>query len=595
MKLLRSGTRFVALAPLLWSMAGCGDGITLSLPPPSTVSVEVTGIVTRGGEPFDSVSVRLFGHSGCFFIFGCGTASSDMVVTGADGRYTLTWEARENSCDPLTLLLTNLRNSSESVELPLGHCGNHTANYDFVMKTKLAFVSQPRTALAAAQFQVSVAVQDISGSNVTLGRDSVTLSLGANPGGGTLSGSLTVLTVGGIAHFEVQVDQPGSGYTLVASAGGLSEATSTSFAISRSIPLSFTSVSAGSGYSCGVTDEGAAYCWGYSTLGGLGNGTNGVSSTPEPVSGGLSFASVSAGGHDTTCGVTVDGAAYCWGENYHGQLGDGAHGIANRRSTPVPVLGGLSFASVSPGLSHTCGLGVDGSAYCWGSNGDGRLGDGGTGYLGLSPRPVAGGVNFTSVSAGYYHTCGVTVTGDAYCWGQNDSGQLGDGSTTDRLTPVLVAGGLSFNSVSAAIDHTCGVTATGDAYCWGQNDYGQLGDGSTAWSAPPVRVESSGSFGSVSAGKYHTCGVTATGDAYCWGQNDSGQLGHGSTTDRLAPVLVADGLTFGSISAGRASTCGLALGGMGYCWGANWSAQLGDGTTVNRLTPVPVKGVSEGG
>ena len=296
------------------------------------------------------------------------------------------------------------------------------------MKTKLAFVSQPRAAVVSAQFEVSVAVQDVSGSKVTLGSDAVTLSLGADPGAGTLLGSLTVGSVNGLATFrDLRIEQPGSGYTLIASASGLAEATSTSFAISRSIPLSFASVSASSGHSCGVTAANDAYCWGVNSWGHLGDGTTATRSTPTLVTGGLSFASVSVGGGHS-CGVTVQGAAYCWGENVQGQLGDGTRDTTNRRSLPTAVLGGLSFASVSAGRSHTCG---------------------------------------------------VTATGDAYCWGQNPS--LGDGSTTSSPTPVLVAGGLSFASVSVGVLHICGVTVGGLGYCWGVNGAGQLGDRNHRW------------------------------------------------------------------------------------------------------------------
>jgi alpha-tubulin suppressor-like RCC1 family protein len=196
------------------------------------------------------------------------------------------------------------------------------------------------------------------------------------------------------------------------------------------------------------------------------------------------FAAMS-GGHWHTCGVTSSGSAYCWGHNLFGQLGDGT---TTDRTTPVAVSGGLTFEAVSADNSHTCGVTSSGSAYCWGLNSAGKLGDGTTTRRYTTPVAVSGGLTFEAVSAGRYHTCGLTTGGSAYCWGDNGYGQLGDGTTTDRTTPVAVSGGLTFEAVSAGGGHTCGVTSSGSAYCWGSNFYGGLGDGTTNPSYIPVRV-----------------------------------------------------------------------------------------------------------
>jgi len=298
----------------------------------------------------------------------------------------------------------------------------------------------------------------------------------------------------------------------------------------------------------------------------------------------LVFASVSAG-HSSSCGVTTDGAAYCWGQNYTGQFGDGTTRATS--SSPVPAAAGLRFATVSAGSDFACGVTIDGAGYCWGSNGLGELG-GGTSQSGsTTPVAVTGGLSFTAVAAAYAHTCGVTGTEEASCWGWNPFGQLGDGTTANRSTPGLVSGGLRFTMVSTGTYHTCAVTPSAAAYCWGGNG-GRLGDGTTNQSPVPTPVAGGLSFSGVAVAERHSCGVTTDGAPYCWGWNDDGQLGDGTTLQRTTPVPVAGGLVLRAVSAGRSHTCGVTTSGAVYCWGGNADGQLGNGTTTSSLTPVQV-------
>src|SRR3989442_1044986 len=319
--------------------------------------------------------------------------------------------------------------------------------------TKLAFTGQPTNVAAAQPITpaVQVAVQDAVGNRVPGATDAVTVALGLNPSGGTLGGTVTVKAAQGIATFaDLRIDRPGSGY-LLASAAGLSGATSTAFAVT----LTFAAVTASGLHTCGFTIvTGAPYCWGANGSGQLGDGT--MTNRSSPVLGqapaGVSFAA-GTGGAAHTWGVTAAGAAYCWGDNGFGQLGDGT---TTSQSSPVLVQAppGVSFAAVTGGVAHTCGVTAAGIAYCWGRNLEGQLGDGTTTTNRLTPVLVQApaGVSFAAVGAGDFHTCRVTATGAAYCWGANVRGQLCDPTTTThRLAPGLVKApaGVSFRAVAA--------------------------------------------------------------------------------------------------------------------------------------------------
>jgi alpha-tubulin suppressor-like RCC1 family protein len=358
-----------------------------------------------------------------------------------------------------------------------------------------------------------------------------------------------------------------------------------------SAPLSFLSISSGSYHTCGVTTGNAAYCWGSTEFGQLGDGSTAHRSRPSMVAGGLRFRQVSAG-HSHTCGVTTEKRVYCWGHNFDGELGDGTgYPINTERLTPVSVAVARRFIRVWAGMEYTCAIeDQTQAAFCWGRNVFGRLGDG-TWLTRWKPVRVHGGHDFRQLSPGFDHTCGATTDSRAFCWGGNFQGQYGNGTTVGEATPVRAGGRLLFSVVHVGGFHTCGLTLGERAYCWGANTDGQAGDGTRTRHLTPAAVAGGHRFDHLSAGETHNCAVTPDNLAYCWGDNSLGQIGNGTTgADRLRPTAVTGGLRFSGVWAGHGHSCGVTPDDRAYCWGLGYQGQLGDGSTTPRPTPVAVLG-----
>jgi alpha-tubulin suppressor-like RCC1 family protein len=321
----------------------------------------------------------------------------------------------------------------------------------------------------------------------------------------------------------------------------------------------------------------------------------------QPVeTGGQATVEVAAGARHG-CSLTSAGEVVCWGANEFGQAGQDP---SAEPATPARVLGlgpsiGLPVANVAAGDTHSCAVTDQGAVYCWGRNFRGQLGTGVT-EDSDTPQPVQGplaAIPIQTVALGASHTCSLTEDSQVWCWGHNGHGQLGDGTTAWRVEPVEVEGfpdGVTATTLAAGGNHTCAIGSDGAVYCWGANYYGQsAGDDVTSVITPTVvpLAPELGAPNLLAVGDGHTCVATDQAQTLCWGRNNAGQLGNGITQDSSVPVPVVAqlaGLPLFSLSAGGSHTCATGWNTETYCWGANDSGQLGDGTFENRAVPTQV-------
>jgi Regulator of Chromosome Condensation (RCC1) repeat protein len=386
-------------------------------------------------------------------------------------------------------------------------------------------------------------------------------------------------------------------------------------------PPKATQIAAGNQHTCAtLSGTGEVRCWGGNFAGQLGDGTIEDRAASAPVvldeASRLPLnASALALGNGHSCGVEVGARARCWGGNASGQLGDGT---AIQRSLPVNVLldsGGMALPGVqgvSLGDAHSCALVSGGEVRCWGGNASGQLGNNAAAASNF-PVPVVdvsgsrlAGVQ--RVALGNDHSCALVSGGNLACWGNNVSGQLGDGTTDGHAfaAPVFVdSSGTRLTNVQAVAlgtAYSCALATTGEMRCWGGNAFGQLGNGTKNPSLLPlpVRVDLMGTpligVQALSLGNAHACAVVDAGgetEVRCWGDNANGQLGDGTTTESPLPVTVlkSPGVPLSgasAVAAGGIHTCALMNDGQVLCWGGNANGQLGDGSQENRPFPTAV-------
>lgn len=315
---------------------------------------------------------------------------------------------------------------------------------------------------------------------------------------------------------------------------------------------------------------------------------------------------------DFTLALSSQNSLYAWGSNWAGMLGNGTtnDSIAPVNITSSGALAGKTITAVSAGESHGVALSSDGRVYAWGSNSSGQLGDGTTANrsspVAVNVSGVLAGKTVTAIATGRNHTLALTSDGRVYAWGENMSGQLGNGSNANSSVPVAVTmtgvlSGKTVSSIAANYYYSGAVTSDGRVYTWGGDDeggMGSLGHATIKVSNVPVAVDVSGALSgktvsSMAFGPYHGIVLTSDGRAYTWGANMSGELGRGNTTSSDVPVAVStsgvlSGKTLSAVSAGYFSSVALATDGNIYSWGNNTAGALGNGSTTDSTVPVTV-------
>lgn len=446
-----------------------------------------------------------------------------------------------------------------------------------------------------------------SGGAADAGADADASAGTGGAGGGAATGGLGTGGTGGVA--EASVDSAGADAALDAPGDGSADGGSDASTLGC-----IAQVSAGGQGTCARKTDGSVWCWGSNRYGELGNGTTlgqlcGTylcDPTPGKVTAlATSVANVSAGFGGSACAVKTDGSVWCWGRNEQGQLGDGTKGDpgcpgATCKGVPVQVTAMTNADAAEVGGVQACAHKKDGTVWCWGNNGSGELGDG-TLVGKTTPVEVTSLGNVVdSITGAIDSACARKTDRTWWCWGRNDFGQIGDGSVSPAKTPPVQLSGMSqAKGIAPGMFFACGVRADGSAWCWGQNETGQLGDGTITGQLcsglkckpTPVQVGSLGTtVAQVTAGLYHACARKQDGTVWCWGENRHGQLGDGTTSGQVCgsticnptPVKVVGIPSAVDVDAGSLHTCMREANGNVWCWGANDMGQLGDGTAAGQ-------------
>jgi alpha-tubulin suppressor-like RCC1 family protein len=348
-------------------------------------------------------------------------------------------------------------------------------------------------------------------------------------------------------------------------------------------------VASGAGHSLALKSDGTLWAWGNNSHGQVGDGTKEDKTIPVRIGNDTKWVAIAAG-REHSLALKSDGTLWAWGNNSHGQLGDGTKAD---KSIPVRIGKGTKWSAIEAGDLHSVGLQSDNTLtlWAWGNNSDGQLGDG-TKVDKTAPVQIGKDAAWARVSAGAFHTVALQKDMTLWAWGNNSHGQLGDGTTKGKAAPVRIGTEARWVAVSAGEYHTAalnlcdGCLATYTLWAWGSNKYGQLGDGTTTDKTSPVQIGTDTLWLKVSAGSHHVVALKKDGTLWAWGFNKKGQLGDGATANKTSPVQIGKDSRWVAISAGGMHSLALKLDNTSWSWGGNDHGQLGDGARSDKTTPV---------
>jgi alpha-tubulin suppressor-like RCC1 family protein len=356
-------------------------------------------------------------------------------------------------------------------------------------------------------------------------------------------------------------------------------------------------IALGARHSCALLVGGTVQCWGLNSSGQLGNNSLANAKVPVLVSG-LSGVTAIAGGTSHSCALVVGGTVECWGLNTSGQLG--AVSVKPKTSSPVTkvpvqVSNLTGVTAIGAGTQYSCALLVDGSAQCWGLNSSGQLGNSSLTNAN-APVPVSGisgGTGITALASGATHACALLGNGTVECWGDNEEGQLGNGTLNGSATPVAVIGVTGAIAVDVGRHFSCALLVSATVDCWGYNLFGELGNGTIGGQSPLAGpVGDLTDVIALASGDHHTCALSVTATVACWGWNLHGELGNGSASASGSPLAVAGLTGVTALTAEDFDSCALLVNSTMECWGYNGYGELGNDTTSDSPTPGPVSNLS---
>lgn len=531
--------------------------------------------VTPGGEPADSIRVAVTTLDGQHVALGArvafavtaggGTvspAAPKLDTVGTSGIASAKW-----TLGPAAGTNTVTATVVDADGLPITYVKGNPVTFTvktFAALTVVGGDGQTGSVLSALPAAPSVRLVDTAGKP----RPGIPVTF-APTGNGRVANTVVSTSVDGVASPGVWTLGDAAGDQQLVVTVEKAKLTLHATATGTTVRFAAVQVATSSGATCAVTVDRLVSCLGQAAL--IGTGDTANKSSPTLTKGGVHLTSL-VGGSSHFCGTTADLSIFCWGSS---ALVDTTNGLtAGATLEPARLQSNIAWVQVSPGGQHNCALANDFTAYCWGSDASGQLGDDSLTSR-LVPKPVAGGFKFSALAAGVSHECGIAADSTAFCWGLNGTGQIGDGTTANRRTPTAVAGKFRWKAIGAGANWSCGLTQKSTAACWGGG----------AGSSIPVEYTQAQVFSSLSVGFAHACALTNDGTAFCWGDNSQGQLGDSSTTTRAAPTAVQTTLRFTSVSAGAQHTCGITTDGLVACWGRNQFGELGFSTPSVQLTP----------